>query len=132
MHRFVQRHEVAWELLFAGLAIVFVALGFVEPVDSAELNTVMAAEWAITGVFAVEFHPPAVGPPGVAQVTLVTATGAFGSLPAAVLGRPDAVLGSIAARDDPTAPWTVVARFRPSLIRRLRDATVGPPVRLPW
>ena len=26
---FVARHEVAWELLFAGLAVVFVALAFV-------------------------------------------------------------------------------------------------------
>lgn len=55
VHCLVERHEVAWELAFAALAIVFVALGFVEPGNPAELETVVAIEWAITAVFAVEF-----------------------------------------------------------------------------
>jgi voltage-gated potassium channel len=53
---FVARHEVAWELLFAALAIVFVALAFV-PVTpgSSPDQTVYAIEWLITGVFIAEF-----------------------------------------------------------------------------
>ncbi len=48
---FIARHEVAWELAFAALAIVFVALGAV-PEGTAWLEPV---EWAITLVFAAEF-----------------------------------------------------------------------------
>lgn len=55
VHRFVDRHEVAWELAFAALAIVFVALGFVEPADAGVLETVVAIESAITLAFAAEF-----------------------------------------------------------------------------
>lgn len=55
VHRFVERHEVAWELTFAALAIVFVVLGFVEPPDARSLDTIIAIEWALTGVFAAEF-----------------------------------------------------------------------------
>lgn len=52
----VARHEVAWELTFAGLAIVFVALAFVPvTVGAADEAVVEAAEWVITAVFAAEF-----------------------------------------------------------------------------
>jgi len=53
---FVDRHEVAWELCFAGLAVVFVLLGFV-PVEpgTGEEKRVVLIEWAITGIFAAEF-----------------------------------------------------------------------------
>ncbi len=51
----VERHEVAWELGFAGLAVLFVALAFVEPADPAQLEALIAAEWLITAVFALEF-----------------------------------------------------------------------------
>ena len=52
---FVERHEVAWELFFAALAVVFVALVFVPvtPGSSAD-QTVYAVEWLITGVFIAE------------------------------------------------------------------------------
>jgi voltage-gated potassium channel len=53
---FVERHEIAWELTFAALAIVFVALAYVpvEPASSGEA-ALEAVEWLITGVFALEF-----------------------------------------------------------------------------
>ena len=53
---FVERHEIAWELAFAALAIVFVALAFVPaaPGTSVE-NTIIAIEWLITGIFVAEF-----------------------------------------------------------------------------
>ena len=53
---FVARHEVAWELFFAGLAVLFVALAFVPiPVGSSTEATVLALEWTITGIFIAEF-----------------------------------------------------------------------------
>jgi len=51
---FINRHEVAWELAFAGFAIFFVALAFV-PVDAVSEDTLNALEWAITAIFAAEF-----------------------------------------------------------------------------
>jgi voltage-gated potassium channel len=53
---FVDRHEIAWELAFAALAILFVALAFV-PVDpeSQGEKAIEAVEWLITGLFALEF-----------------------------------------------------------------------------
>jgi voltage-gated potassium channel len=53
---FIQRHEIAWELAFAGLAIVFVALAYV-PVEAGGLaeSVIETAEWVITGMFALEF-----------------------------------------------------------------------------
>jgi voltage-gated potassium channel len=53
---FVGRHEVAWELSFAGLAVVFVALAFV-PVapGSSQEAALESLEWLITGVFIAEF-----------------------------------------------------------------------------
>jgi voltage-gated potassium channel len=50
---FVARHEVAWELAFAGLAVLYVAVGFVgEDTDSQAL---LALEWTLTAIFAAEF-----------------------------------------------------------------------------
>jgi voltage-gated potassium channel len=53
---FIDRHEVAWELSFAGLAVLFVSLAFVpaEP-GSSEEATLYAIEWIITGIFIIEF-----------------------------------------------------------------------------
>ena len=53
---FVGRHEVAWELSFAALAVFFVALAFVplEAGSTAEA-TVFTLEWVITGIFIAEF-----------------------------------------------------------------------------
>jgi voltage-gated potassium channel len=53
---FVARHEVAWELSFAALAVVFVAMAFV-PIEpgSAQESVVLSLEWLITGVFIAEF-----------------------------------------------------------------------------
>jgi voltage-gated potassium channel len=48
---FVDRHEVAWELAFAALAIFYVALAVVPD----GTPWVLPLEWAITVVFAVEF-----------------------------------------------------------------------------
>lgn len=47
---FVDRHEVAWELTMAVLAVVFVLLGFAE-----ESPWVTAADWTLTGIFLAEF-----------------------------------------------------------------------------
>ena len=55
LNEFVQRHEVAWELLFGALAFVFVLVGFIEPTSVSELEALVAVEWVITGIFAVEF-----------------------------------------------------------------------------
>jgi voltage-gated potassium channel len=53
---FVARHEVAWELGFAALAVFFVALAFIpfEPGSDTEV-VVYALEWIITGIFIAEF-----------------------------------------------------------------------------
>jgi voltage-gated potassium channel len=53
---FVARHEVAWELSFAALAVFFVALAFVPLDPRSQLETtILVVEWIITGIFAVEF-----------------------------------------------------------------------------
>jgi len=53
---FVSRHEVAWELTFAGLAIVYVAAGFVgDDAGPAARLWIDALDWALTGVFVAEF-----------------------------------------------------------------------------
>lgn len=53
---FIDRHEVAWELFFAALAVVFVALAFVPVVPgSGEEASLEALEWVITGIFAIEY-----------------------------------------------------------------------------
>src|SRR4051812_7121407 len=53
---FVARHELAWELAFAALAVVFVAIAFVpfEPGSGTEA-AVASLEWIITATFIVEF-----------------------------------------------------------------------------
>jgi voltage-gated potassium channel len=53
---FISRHEVAWELGFAALAVAFVALGFaIEGAEGRALDVLLVIDWAITGIFAVEF-----------------------------------------------------------------------------
>jgi hypothetical protein len=53
---FVARHEVAWELSFAALAIVFVAMAFIPFTPGSTTETaILALEWVITGVFIAEF-----------------------------------------------------------------------------
>ena len=53
---FIQRHEIAWELFFAALAVLFVGMAFI-PVapGSSEEATLETLEWIITGVFILEF-----------------------------------------------------------------------------
>ena len=47
---------MAWELSFAALAVLFVALAFVPiPAGSDTEMTVLALEWSITGIFIAEF-----------------------------------------------------------------------------
>ena len=59
---FVARHLVAWELSFAALAVLFVALAFVPiPAGSETEATVLALEWSITGIFIAGVHEPALG-----------------------------------------------------------------------
>ncbi|TAK00156.1 MAG: hypothetical protein EPO36_09780 [Chloroflexota bacterium] len=48
--RFIARHEAAWELVFAALAVVFVIVGFVD-----ETPLVFGIELALTIVFVAEF-----------------------------------------------------------------------------
>jgi voltage-gated potassium channel len=53
---FIARHEVAWELTFGFIAIVFVALGFL--IDEAPAGSrpgLEAFEWFLTGLFLAEF-----------------------------------------------------------------------------
>jgi voltage-gated potassium channel len=53
---FIARHEVAWELAFAGLAVVFVAFAFVPIVPGSPTEAaILAAEWVITAIFIAEF-----------------------------------------------------------------------------
>jgi voltage-gated potassium channel len=49
---FIARHEVAWELAFAALAVLYVAVGFVGEDAS---STLLALEWTLTLIFAAEF-----------------------------------------------------------------------------
>jgi voltage-gated potassium channel len=50
---FIARHEVAWELGFAALAVLYVAVGFVG--EDANSETMLALEWLLTAIFAAEF-----------------------------------------------------------------------------
>ena len=52
---FIDRHEIAWELTFAALAIVYVLVGFASPETGAELEAVFLANVLLTIVFAAEF-----------------------------------------------------------------------------
>ena len=49
------RHEIAWELAMAALAIVYVALGFIVDDAQSARPEIEAAELILTGIFAVEF-----------------------------------------------------------------------------
>jgi voltage-gated potassium channel len=49
------RHEIAWELAMAALAVVYVALGFIVDDAKAAQPEIEAAELILTGIFAVEF-----------------------------------------------------------------------------
>jgi voltage-gated potassium channel len=53
---FIERHEAAWELTFALLALFFVVIG-VWPLDpaTAESPALVGLEWGITAVFGAEF-----------------------------------------------------------------------------
>src|SRR4029450_1229802 len=47
---FIERHEVAWELSFAMLALAFVATGFIE-----DVQWLFYIDWTITAIFITEF-----------------------------------------------------------------------------
>ena len=53
-NRFVERHEVAWELGMAALAIVYLVIGFAAE-DGASSAWMGSAEVALTAIFALEF-----------------------------------------------------------------------------
>lgn len=55
VNAFADRHEIAWELSFALLAVVFVAIGFLQPATPDEEAQLLVAEWVITLIFAGEF-----------------------------------------------------------------------------
>ena len=50
VNAFIARHNIAWELAMAGLAVAFVGIGFLD-----ETDLTIATERALTIVFAVEF-----------------------------------------------------------------------------
>jgi voltage-gated potassium channel len=53
---FVAHHEVAWELSFAALAVVFVAMAFIPFAPGSSTETaILTLEYLITGVFIAEF-----------------------------------------------------------------------------
>ena len=53
---FIDRHEIAWELTFAGLAILYVVVGFADTgANEAEAQVVLLVNVALTVVFAAEF-----------------------------------------------------------------------------
>lgn len=55
-NRWFVRHEVAWELAMAALAIVYVALGFiVDDLPAGDRPEIGAAELILTGLFVLEF-----------------------------------------------------------------------------
>ena len=47
---FIERHDMAWEITFAILAVVFVIVGFAEESPALE-----AIDWTITLIFLAEF-----------------------------------------------------------------------------
>lgn len=53
---FINRHEVAWELTMAGLAVLYVAVGFaLDAADPAMHGGLIGVETALTVVFVAEF-----------------------------------------------------------------------------
>lgn len=57
MNAFVAKHEVAWDLSMAGLALVYIVAGLFEdhPYGVLNLGTLIPIEIAITAIFAAEF-----------------------------------------------------------------------------
>ena len=51
---FIARHEIAWELLFGGLALLWVAIGFMDQQYGAS-SAIAALEIALWAVFFLEF-----------------------------------------------------------------------------
>lgn len=54
VHHFVERHLRAWELTMAGLALLSVVVGLGAS-QLGEPDTLVTVEWALTGVFAMEY-----------------------------------------------------------------------------
>lgn len=55
-NRFVQRHEIAWELTMGALALFWVAIGFlIDEIGSGTRADLELVEALLTGVFVVEF-----------------------------------------------------------------------------
>lgn len=53
---FIDRHEIAWELTFAGLAVLYVVVGFADTEgNAAEAEAVLLANAGLTVIFAAEF-----------------------------------------------------------------------------
>ena len=53
---FIARHEIAWELAFGALAVVYVVIGFAgDEADAAVKPVLSGLELAITAVFVAEF-----------------------------------------------------------------------------
>ncbi len=53
---FITRHEVAWELAMAGLAVLYVAVGFaLDAAEEATHASLLGLETALTVIFAAEF-----------------------------------------------------------------------------
>lgn len=53
---FIEEHDVAWELTMAAFAVVFVLIGFLaDAAPEPQRGWLAATEWALTGVFALEF-----------------------------------------------------------------------------
>lgn len=53
---FIERHDVAWELAMAALAVAFVVIGFVSDVAVEPVRSWLSvSEWLLTVLFAIEF-----------------------------------------------------------------------------
>jgi voltage-gated potassium channel len=53
---FINRHEIAWELTFAGLAVLYVVVGFAQTgANKAEAEAILVADIALTVIFVGEF-----------------------------------------------------------------------------
>jgi voltage-gated potassium channel len=57
INHFVERHELAWDLAMAGLALAYIVLGLFEdhPTGALDLQTVTTLELVITAIFLAEF-----------------------------------------------------------------------------
>ena len=52
---FVARHEIAWELAMAGLAVLYVAIGFAQDTTTTRDPALQLAEFVVNVVFVAEF-----------------------------------------------------------------------------